>query len=174
VLDPLITATGVARGSVHGRPNSEVFLVAYTRPSTTYSIVRTIQTDADGNGDFALRPPRNTRLYAQERACTASPTQVINVRTLLTMAVVRNGPQTYTFSGSAIPARPLGLIVSLYRITDTGEQVLSGQARANATTGRYEIRRTFSGTGRFGFVLRNGQDMQNAPGASNVRSLLVY
>jgi hypothetical protein len=174
VLDPVITATGSARGTVQGRPGAVVDLLAYTRPSTSYAVVRTIQLGSDGTGEFLLRPPRNTRLYAQEPGCAASPSRVVNVRTLLTMAVVRNGPQTYTFSGSAVPARPLGLIVSLYRITDTGEQVLSGQARANPTTGEYEIERTFSGTGRFGFVLRTGQDMQNAPGTSNVRSLLVY
>jgi hypothetical protein len=32
----------------------------------------------------------------------------------------------------------------------------------------------FSGTGRFGFVVRTGQDVQNAPGTSRVRQTLVY
>jgi hypothetical protein len=99
---------------------------------------------------------------------------VINVRTTLTLDVVRNGTRDYTFSGDSLPARRGGLIVSLYRVTSSGSQVLTAQTRADATTGRYRIDRRFSGSGRFGFVVRTGQDLQNAPGASNVRSLLVY
>ena len=111
------------------------------------------------------------------RGCTTDAARfsvVLNVRTQLSLNVVRNGKQFYTFSGRALPARTGGLIVSLYRVTNDGRQILTSQTRASAATGQYVINRRFTGTGRFGFVVRTGQDLQNAPGASNVRSLLVF
>jgi hypothetical protein len=70
-------------------------------------------------------------------------------------------------------------------VTADGQQILTSQTRAYANAGQpgydasrpagsYSIRRTFTGSGRFGFVVRTGQDLQNAPGSSNVRSLLVF
>ena len=41
---------------------------------------------------------------------------MINVRAQETLQVTRISTRTYTFSGRSIPARPGGLIVSLYRI----------------------------------------------------------
>jgi hypothetical protein len=171
----VIIATGSSGVSVTATPNSFVELLAYTRPSTTFRVVRSGTTDANGNITFAnLRPPANTRLVAQQRGCAFGRQKVLNVRTLLTLFVERNGTRTYTFSGRALPARPGGLIVSLYRVTGSGRQVLTSQTRADASTGRYVINRRFTGSGRFGFVVRTGQDLQNAPGSSNVRSLLVF
>ena len=95
----------------------------------------------------------------------ASPDEIV---------VVRNGTRDYTFSGNSLPARPVGLIVSIYRIAADGSPVLAAQVRADGSTGQWSIRRAFSSNGRFGFVTRTGQDLQNAPGSSNVRSLLVY
>ena len=80
----------------------------------------------------------------------------------------------YTFSGRLLPARPGGLIASLYRVTADGSQILAAQTRANASDGTYTIARRFTGSGRFSFVVRTGQDLQNAPGSSNARSLLVF
>ena len=65
------------------------------------------------------------------------------------------------------------MIISLYRVTADGQQVLTSQTRASSTNGTWTLNRTFLGTGRFGFVVRTGQDLMNAPGASAVRSLTV-
>jgi hypothetical protein len=157
-----------------GAPGSTVELLAYSRPSSTYQVVRTVVLDADGQRALAVKPATNTRLYAQQAGCTASASTVLNVRTQLSLNVVRNGARRYTFTGRALPARPGGLVVSLYRVTSDGAQVLTGQSRASATTGAYSIARRFTGDGRFGFVTRTGQDLLNAPGSSNVRSLLVF
>ena len=67
-----------------------------------------------------------------------------------------------------------GLVVSLYRVTAHGRQVLTAQTRADRTTGAWSIGRRFVGSGRFGFVVRTGQDLVSAPGASAVRSTLVH
>ncbi len=172
-----IVATGAGSVTVTAKPGAQVELLAYSRPSTTFRVVRTATVGSNGTAVFAVRPPTNTRLYGRVKGCTPDPaavSTVLNVRTALSLFVTRTGTRAYTFSGDSLPARPRGLIVSLYRVTSTGQQVLTSQTRASATDGEWTIERTFTGTGRFGFVVRTGQDLQNAPGSSNVRSLLVF
>jgi hypothetical protein len=161
-----------------------VRLFAYSQPSTSYVMVREGQVDSSGNRSYDIKPPTNTRLYAQQVGCDPSDSIVLNVRTQLSLNVVRNGVRNYTFSGNAIPARPNGLIVSLYRV-ENGREILTAQVRANANAGQagydpsrragsYSMTRQFTGAGTFDFVVRTGQDLQNAPGRSNVRRLLVF
>lgn len=169
-----ITATGAATVQVRGGSGTQVDLLAYSRPSTEYAVVRSGLIGNDGTATFSVRPPTNTRLFARQTGCADGPSVVLNVRTALSLQVVRNAARDYTFRGDSLPARTGGLIVSLYRVTADGRSVLSAQTRASATTGDWTLRRVFTGSGRFGFVVRTGQDLQNAPGASNVRSLLVY
>lgn len=171
---PTVTATEAAPVTVRAAAGAAVDLYAYTRPSTSYRLVRSGTTGPDGTVSFALRPPANTRLHAQVRDCSPGPSVVLNVRTALTLAVERTGAREYLFSGDSLPARPGGLVVSLYRLTTDGRQVLTAQSRADAASGEWRIVRGFTGTGRFGFVARTGQDLQNAPGSSGVRSLLVF
>ena len=169
-----IVATGSARVTVQSAPHAPVDLYAYTRPATQFRLVRTGTTDANGLVAFDLRPPANTRLYAQQRGCSPGPQVVLNVATALTLAVERTGTRTYLFSGDSLPARAGGLVVSLYRVAADGREVLTAQVRADAATGEWQLVRRFTGTGRFGFVVRTGQDLQNAPGRSNLRPLLVH
>jgi hypothetical protein len=170
----VISAMETARVTVTGTRGSTVDLFAYTRPSTTYAVVRTGVVGSNGTVSWDIRPPRNTRLYAQQRGCAPGNQVVLGVRTTLSLAAVRNGTRSYTFSGDSLPARPGGLIVSLYRINADGSQVLTAQARASATTGEWSLTRQFSGTGTFGFVVRTGQDLQNAPGSSRVRPTMIF
>ncbi len=169
-----ITATGSAVVTVAAASGTTVELLGYSRPASTFSVVRTLTVGKGGSTSVVVKPPTNTRLYARQVGCDDGPQVVLNVRTLLTLTAQRNASRDYTFSGRALPARAGGLVVSLYRVTPDGRQVLTSQARASATTGAYSVRRVFTGSGRFGFVARTGQDLQNAPGASNVRSTLVY
>jgi hypothetical protein len=151
-----------------------VELLAYTQPSRTYKVVRTATLGDSGVANFVLKPPANTRIAGQQRGCAFGQSRVINVRTALSLAAVRNGARTYTFSGDSLPARRGGLIISLYRAMPNGQQVLTSQVRASETDGEWKLVRKFTGNGRFGFVVRTGQDVQNAPGTSNVRQTLVY
>ena len=172
-----IIATGSTGVTVRATPNSVIDLLAYTQPSRTFRVVRSAEVGADGVAEFRIAPPANTRLYAQQRGCPADAardSRVVNVRTALSLLVERTGPRAYTFRGDSLPARAGGLVVSLYRVTGDGRQVLTAQTRANASTGEWRIDRRFTGSGRFGFVVRTGQDLQNAPGSSNVRSVLVF
>lgn len=169
-----IVATGAVNVTVTATPNSIVDLYAYTRPSSTFRVVRSAELGADGTANFLLTPPGNTRMYAQQRGCAFGRSSVINVRTAISIFAKRNGPRNYTFSGDSLPARRGGLIISLYRVTDNGRQVLTAQTRASSTTGDWVINRRFTGSGRFGFVARTGQDLQNAPGSSNVRRTEIF
>jgi hypothetical protein len=170
----IISAMETASVTVTAARGSTVDLFAYTRPSTTYAIVRTGVVTNNGTISWDIQPPRNTRLFAQQRGCAPGNQVVLGVRTTLSLAAVRNGTRSYTFSGDSLPARPGGLIVSLYRVTADGSQVLTAQARASATTGEWSLTRQFTGTGTFGFVVRTGQDLQNAPGSSRVRPTMIY
>ncbi|MDT7539548.1 MAG: hypothetical protein QOI82_3133 [Actinomycetota bacterium] len=170
----LISAMETASVTVTAARGSTVDLFAYTRPSTTYTIVRTGVVANNGTVSWDIRPPRNTRLYAQQRGCAPGNQVVLGVRTTLSLAAVRNGTRNYTFSGDSLPARPGGLIVTLYRVNSDGSQVLTAQVRASASTGEWSLTRVFTGTGTFGFVVRTGQDLQNAPGSSRVRQTMIF
>ncbi len=168
-------------------PNEVVQLEAYTRPSTTFRVVRQAETSTGTVRFDNLVPPANTRFRARVVrngiGCAFGGSVVMNVRTTFSLLVRRVGPRTYVFSGDTLPARGQRadqcLIVSLFRVTSNGSQILTSQTRAlpltaGSRSGEYSITRRFTGTGRFGFVVRAGQDLQNAPGVSNVRSLLVF
>jgi hypothetical protein len=170
----VITAGQQALVHLAATSGTTVDLFAYSRPSTDFVRVGSAVVAKNGSVALAVKPTTNTRLYAQQQGCAAGRSAVINVRTALTLTVVRNGTRTYTFSGSSLPLRKGGLVVNLYRRTAEGKSVLTAQARASETTGRWTVRRVFSGTGRFPFYAATGQDLTNAPGASASRSVLVY
>jgi hypothetical protein len=172
VDETTITATGSTGMTVHAPANTVVDLLAYSRPSTTFRVVRTGTTDATGVVTFAVSPLTNTRLYVQPRGLAATPQVVVSVRTGLSLSASRTGVRTYAFSGRSIPARAGGLVISLYRVTATGA-VLTAQTRADARTGNWSLTRAFSGTGTFGFVVRTGSDVQNVAGTSNTRTITL-
>lgn len=163
----VMSATQETRVVVHGAAGQVVQLLAYSRPSTSYRVVREDVTGPDGRAVFAIRPLTNTRLYAAEQDCPDSPSQVVQVRSALSLGATRVGVRDIAFRGRVVPARA-GQLVSLYRVTTTGRQVLAGQTRAD-TAGTWALRRVFSGTGRFGFVARTGSDITNAAGTSPIR-----
>lgn len=129
---------------------------------------------------WTLAPTGNTRVSARHYSDIGNcgpkghhpglTLGVINVAPRFTINAVRNGVRDYTFFGEA--SRP-GQILSLYRVTATGSYVLTSQTRAtDART--WTIHRKFLGSGRFGFVIRTGRDMANAPGASRVRDTVIH
>ncbi len=170
--DTTILVTAPASITVHAPANSIVDLIAYSRPSTTFSVVRTATVGASGVVTWSVRPLTNTRLYAQTRGGAATPQRVINVATGLSLNAARTDVRTFVFSGRSVPARSGGLIVSLYRLTGTG-QVLTAQTRADAQSGDWSLTRRFTGTGTFDFVVRTGSDLQNVAGTSNTRRLAI-
>ncbi len=172
-----IIATQAAGVAVTASPNSQVALYAYSRPSTDFFVARRALLSDTGTTQFTVVPPTNTRLYVQQAGCPDTPrsaSRVLNVRPALSLSVTRNGRRTYTFRGDTLPALAGGRFVTLYRITPDGRQVIAAQTTARASDGEWVIRRTFSGTGRFGFTVRTGQTLVNAPGSSPVRSVRIF
>jgi hypothetical protein len=176
-----VNATGLASVTVSGvTPGSTVELQGYSQnhygtasfANDTTNPDRTAVANANGAVTFDdLRPASNTRLRARQVGCSYGNSGVINVRTQLTLAAKRTAVRTVVISGGSIPARPGGLIVGIYR-----NGVLIGQARASQTSGQYSVTLKFPASDqgkRINLTARTGQDAQNAPGISNVRSLLI-
>ena len=167
-----ITATEKAEVRVRAASGSTVDLFAYSRPSTTFGRVRVGTVGADGIAVFQVGPATNTRLYAQQRGCASGPSTVITVAPKLELHWVRNGPRDYTFSGRTVPARAGGFVLALHRIDPDGKAPVRAHVRADAN-GVFRVRVVFSGTGRFGFDVRTGKDIQNDAGRSPVRTVLI-
>ena len=202
VNTPTINATGNASVTVTGAtPSATIELQGYSQNhenSASFAndptpVDRTATADSNGAATFNdLKPASNTRVRARQAGCAYGNSAVIEVRAQETLAVKRIGVRQYTFSGRSIPARPGGLIVSLYRIVGSscrpgvepsqcpGEKFVA-QARAAGlgapNQGLYSITVTFPSSDsnvRDEFVVKTGRDAQNAPGRSNARSLLIY
>jgi len=182
---------------VHGSPNKFVELYAYSRPSTTYGVVRSGTTNASGDISWTVTPGGNTRLYAHYAGGSApgdSPTTVITVHTSLSLSAYRDGVRRYHFQGTNLPRRA-GQLITLYRYA-TGpnldqycvppaESDVSPQASSScraiivsqAKTGSnntWRIDRTFSKNGRFYFVVRTSENINNGRGHSNQRLTIIH
>lgn len=197
VNTPTVNATGLASVTVFGAvPNSRVELQGYSQDhfgsqnfdNDPTPVDRAGTTDSSGTLTFNdLRPSSNTRVRARQVGCAYGDSAVVEVRTTIFLKVTRDGPRTYTFAVDSIPARPGGLIVSIYRIAGRtcpagveprdcpGEPYLA-QTRVSSIdgTGSRTLRFDSSFGGREQFVLKTGRDAQNAPGRSNVRDLAIF
>jgi len=184
VNTPTINATGLASVTITGAPaNSTIEVQGYSQNhyltanfnNDPTPIDRVVTAGSDGSATINdLRPASNTRLRARVRGCqfaSGALGSVINVRTQLTLAATRTAVRTVVISGHSTPARPGGLIVGIYR-----DGVLIGQSRASESSGNYSVTLKFPASDqgkRINLTARTGQDAQNAPGISNVRSLLI-
>ena len=156
----------VARVTVTGTAGSAIELRAYSRPSTTYKVVRRGIVGANGTIVFDVTPGTNTRLFAVVTGfpATASGSAVIDVQTALSLTVVRKGARSYTFQGRILPRRA-GQLITLYRVVN-GRRVIAAQIKTDST-GTYRIERRFTGSGTFAFLTRTGQNLTNAAGESD-------
>lgn len=154
-------------------PGNELALMAYTRPRTEYTTVRTATADQDGRATFTVAPRGNTRLFVRstdDNGSTDSRSIVIKVASRISLRVERTGTRTYRFTGSATPARP-GQVVRITYRKDSG-QVEATRAKAGSK-GVFSVVRTFSGTGTLDFTARTSTDITNAGGTSPVRRTTV-
>jgi hypothetical protein len=191
-----IVPTQAATVRVHGAPNQAVQLFAYSRPSTTYGMVRSGTTNANGDISWTITPGGNTRLYAHYAsggASSDSPSTVLTVHTSLSLSAYRDGARKYHFQGTNLPRRA-GQLITLYRYatgpnldqycvpaaeSDTGPQA-SSSCRAiivsQAKTGpnnTWRIDRSFTKNGRFYFVVRTSENINNGRGHSNQRLTVI-
>jgi len=160
-----------------GAASAAVELRCYSRPSTTYFTARTATLSSAGSSDFRLNPGTNTRCFVRYAGATDNDARnsgsvVQNVSTAMSLTAIRNGRRDYTFQGRILPRRA-GQLITLYRVESSGREVLTEQIRTD-NTGTWRIRRVFTGSGRFGFVARTGQNLTNVAGRSNIRPTVIH
>ncbi|MDP9460963.1 MAG: hypothetical protein M3Q22_12215 [Actinomycetota bacterium] len=157
---PIITAGGRGSVTLTGPANADVVLEAYSRPNTTYRVVRTGTLSALGTLDFEnLVPSGNTRLRARVVGGQFAQSAVILVRSRVSARAERLATRTYRFTGRVLPART-NQMVFIYR-----GNVLATVARVRSD-GIYAVNRRFLGTGTFNFTARTGTDITNVGGVS--------
>jgi hypothetical protein len=161
--------------------------------------VRSGTTDANGNISWTVTPGGNTRLYAHypsgaSTASTDSPTAVITVHTSLSLSSYRDGVRKYHFQGTNLPRRA-GQLITLYRYAkgpkqdqycvptaesdtftkdDAGCTAIRTATAFTNSSNTWRIDRTFSGSGRFYFVVRTSQTNDNGRGHSNQRLTIIH
>jgi hypothetical protein len=166
---PVIDAGSTATLTATGEANQQYQLRCYSRPSSTYVTSREGAFNAAGDpATFTLSLGRNTRCfiqYAVNSGQGASPSVVVNVRTVLSLSTVRTGVRTYVFQGRNLP-RVAGQLITLYRVDSLGREIRTSNLVTDAT-GVYRVTRTFTGTGTFLFRVRTSQTLNNAAGVSN-------
>lgn len=172
---PQIQPTQSALLHATAAPGSTLQLVCYSRPSTAWSVARTVTT-ASGSATFVIYPGTNTRCFVrlQNDPGTASDSLVINVHTTLSLSAARNaGPaRSYTFQGRNLPRRA-GQLITLYRIDPAGREIRTATTTTDAS-GIWRLTRTFTGTGTYAFVVRTTQTLNNAPGVSARYRLVLH
>ena len=166
----LITAGGVANLSGAADPGATVELLAYSRPSTTYAVIRRTTASDTGAYSFSIRPQTNTRLLVRVGGQSSSSV-VVGVRPAISLRTVRTAVRTYQFTGRVQPVRP-GQIVSVFATTPTGN-VLVGRGRVDAS-GIWVASHRFTGNGTFGLFAVTGADMTSAAGRSATVSTAVH
>jgi hypothetical protein len=162
VEQPVISAGQSAGLTGAAEPGSTVELWAYSRPSTTYRLVRTTVASPSGLYAFSVTPPTDTRLHVRVGGLESAST-VVGVRHLVRMGVTRTGERAYRFAGTVFPARA-GVRVDVLARTPSGLRPLTA-ARTGAD-GRWAVDRRFTGTATWDVFARSAADGVNRPGAS--------
>jgi hypothetical protein len=198
---PDITPGRVGSLHVTGTTGEEVQLFCYSKPSSTYTQTRPKEPGqgvvlTNGATDFSVFPGTNTRCVAQylNDASTRSNSVAINVHTVLSLSAYRDGVRRYHFQGTNLPRRP-GQLITLFRYatgpnldrycvpapeSDTANTSGSGCTAIRTATAftnssnTWRINRTFTGSGRFYFVVRTSQNANNARGHSNQRLTVIH
>jgi hypothetical protein len=158
----VITAGHVAILSGAADAGATVELLAYSRPSTSYAVIRRTTATSTGAYSFSVMPQTNTRLLVRI-ADKQSPSVVVAVRSGISFTPTRTGVRTYRFAGRVQPIRP-GQVVSVYAQTASGP-VLVGRGSVGSD-GIWTASHRFTGSGTFGLYAVTGADMVNAAGRS--------
>jgi hypothetical protein len=166
----LITAGGIANLSGAAGAGKTVELLAYSRPSTTYSVIRTTTATDTGAYSFSIRPQTNTRLLVRVDG-QQSASVVVAVRPAISLRSVRTAVRSYQFTGRVQPIR-VGQIVSVFAHTASGD-VLVGRGRVDSN-GIWLASHRFTGNGTFGLFAVTGADIVTAAGRSATVTTAVH
>jgi hypothetical protein len=140
----LINAGQVVHVTGTARPGAVVTLRSYSRPGTTYGVLRTGVADAAGDYAFTVAPVTNTRMFAQT-SDGASPSDVIQVRSVVSLDVAGRAGCVLTAAGSVYPRRGGVLVTVQYRTPDG--RFVSAMSTFTRSDGTYGVRRAFGSCG---------------------------
>lgn len=154
-------------------PGSTVELLAYTRPATTYAVVRTLVVGPDGTATAVVRPLGNTRMYSRPAGSTAQggDSVVLSVRASVSLRAARSGPRAYAFEGRVQPARA-GQAVSVVRRDAAGREVLVARTTTRAD-GTWRLTRRFTASSTLMLLARSGATPDAGAGAAPAVRLAV-
>ena len=164
-----ITAGQSSYLSGYAEPDATVELLAYSRPSTDFRVVRATTATSTGAYTFVVSPSTNTRLKVRIDG-QESESVVVNVRPAISLRTVRTAVRTYTFTGRVRPVRP-GQLVSVYARTASGD-VRVGRASVGSD-GIWAASHRFTVTGTFGFFASTTADLTSAAGRSPVLRVAI-
>jgi hypothetical protein len=150
-------------------PGQTVELLAYSRPSTEYHVVRTTTASDNGAYSFIVAPQTNTRLKVRIGG-QESDSIVIGVQPAISLRAVRTAPYTYTFTGQVVPRRP-GQLVSVYAQTPSGDRLV-GRGSVGAD-GVWRASHRFTVPGSFPLYATTTGDLTNYAGRSATMRLTL-
>jgi hypothetical protein len=140
--------------------SGEFSVLAKTRPSSAFAVVRRGDFTATGLADFSVRPRANTEFFARSTSGD-SPHVMQYVRSALSLSASRQGGQVL-LSGQVVPGRP-GVTVRVCRVTKGRAELLTS-ARTDSY-GRWELMRATPGGETY--IAQSLTDGQNIAGQSN-------
>lgn len=159
-----ITVGQSAHVSGWARPGANVQLLAYSRPATTYTVVRRGTASSTGAFAFDVRPATNTRLLVSLDGRRSNST-VLLVRPAVTLSASRTATRTYSLVVHASPART-GQWVSVYAQTASGPvRVAQGPV---GSTGSWSGSHRFTSSSAYSLYATTGGDITNAAGRSAI------
>ncbi|MEO6203932.1 MAG: hypothetical protein ABIO67_00890 [Mycobacteriales bacterium] len=143
-------------------PGQTVELLAYSRPSTDYRVVRTTTASSSGAYTFVVAPQTNTRLKVRI-AGQESDSIVVSVSPWISLRTVQTAARTFTMTGQVRPIRP-GQLVTVFAMTPTGP-VRVGRGSVDGS-GVWEASHRFTVAGTYPLFAATTGDLTNAEGRS--------
>lgn len=152
-------------------PGTEVIATGYVRPNTKARELGRAVVDKNQVATFRFSFQGNARVEFRGGGCPFGAEWVAPTKARLGgLLARRNDVRDYSFS--TFYAGPAGKVGNLYRVTSDGREVLTSRTRMVPEF--VTINRKFLGSGRFGFVLRTGNDINSAGASTNVRDTVIH
>ncbi|MCW2673870.1 MAG: hypothetical protein JWP14_2459, partial [Frankiales bacterium] len=149
---------------VHGTAGDAVQLLAYSRPNTTYGVVRNGTIGSNGTVTFSVGPRTNTRLFAKT-AGGSSTSAVISVRPAESLFGTANG-KVGSFHGGIVPGHS-GVTVRLFTVKNGVRSSSPVGTAVTDANGKWTFSRTFAATGPVTFISQTLSDLTSLAGQSN-------
>lgn len=124
----------------NARPGTAVALLSYSRPSTTYTAIRSGIADGAGDFTFSVAPMTSSRMYVSSLHGDSLSVAVL-VRRVVSLAVISAPGCILTAVGSVSPSEPPVTVDIGYRAA-TG-RIVRAMSTTTRSDGTYAVGRSF-------------------------------